>query len=62
VTILESYLDENAPDDYSREIEDHFMVSRIEPGKLWLEPFASDDRDIGPVPVPREVTHHCHVG
>jgi hypothetical protein len=62
VDLLEAYLDEYAPDNYSREIEDHFMVSRIEPGKLWLEPFASGDREIGPVPVPTEVTRHCRVG
>lgn len=62
VDLLEAYLDEYGPDDYSREIEDHFMVSRIEPGKLWLEPLTSGDREIGPVPVPSEVSRQCRVG
>ena len=62
VDLLEAYLDEHAPDHYSREIEDHFMVCRIEPGKLWLEPFASGDGEIGPIPVPHEVTRYCRVG
>ena len=53
VDILEAYLDEHAPEHYSQEIEDHFSVTRVEPGKLWLEPLASSIREIGPVPVPR---------
>ena len=40
VDLLEAYLDEHAPEHYSRELEDHFTVTRVEPGKLWLEPFA----------------------
>ncbi len=59
---LDVYIDENAPDCYSRQIEDHFTISRIEPGKLWLEAFISGDRKIGPVPVPHEVSQRCQVG
>jgi len=62
VDLLEAYLDEHAPAHYSRELEDHFTITRIEPGKLWLEPLASGDREIGPVPVPREVSDLCKVG
>jgi len=62
VDLLEAYVDMHAPARYSRDIEDHFTVTRIEPGKLWLEPFTSGDREIGPVPVPREVTCRCQVG
>lgn len=60
--LLDAYADEHASEHYSREIEDHFTVTRIEPGKLWLEPFVSGDRQIGPVPVPREATRRCKVG
>ena len=62
VDLLEAYLDEHSPASYSREIEDHFTVTRIEPGKLWLEPLASGDREIGPVPVPTEVSATCRAG
>ena len=34
----------------------------LSPGKLWLEPFVSGDREIGPVPVPREVSDLCKMG
>jgi len=60
--LLDAYVDEHPPARYSREIEDHFTVTRIEPGKLWLEPFTSGDRQIGPVPVPREVSRRCQEG
>lgn len=59
---LEAYIDEHAPDRYSRQMEDHFTIARIEPGKLWLEPLLSGDRKIGPVPVPHEVSQQCQVG
>ena len=62
VDLLQVYLDEYAPERHSRELEDHFTVTRVEPGKLWLEPFVSGDREIGPVPVPREVSNLCKVG
>lgn len=62
VDLLEAYLDEHAPARYSREIEDHFTVMRVEPGKLWLEPFTSGDSTIGPIPVPREVSRICKAG
>ena len=62
VDLLEAYLDEHAPARSTRELEDHFTITRVEPGKLWLEPFASGDREIGPVPVPREVSDLCRVG
>ena len=56
VAILEAYLDEHAPERHSRELEDHFTVTRVEAGKLWLDPYVSGDREIGPIPVPREVS------
>jgi hypothetical protein len=62
VDLLEAYLDEYSPERYSQEIEDHFTITRIEPGKLWLEPFTSGQRRIGPIPVPREVSQMCQEG
>jgi hypothetical protein len=62
IDVLEAYLDEHAPERYSRQIEDHFMVARTEPGKLWLEPFTSGDSTIGPIPVPHEVSRVCKAG
>ena len=57
--LLEDYVEANAPHAYQNEIEDHFWIKKIEPGKLWLEPFTMFDKVIGPVPVPKEVTQIC---
>jgi hypothetical protein len=56
LALLEEFVDANAPDDYEDEIEDHFWVKKIEPGKLWLEALTAYDGVIGPVPVPKKVT------
>ncbi len=57
--LLDDYVAANAPAEYEDEIEDHFSVKKIEPGKLWLEPFTMLDEVIGPVPVPKKVTQVC---
>lgn len=54
--LLDEFVDWNAPDDYKDEIQDHFWIKKIEPGKLWLEPLTMHDGVIGPVPVPKMVT------
>ena len=60
--LLQAYVDEHAPARYTRDIQDHFTIVRIEPGKLWLEPFTSGDSTIGPITVPREVSRMCKEG
>ena len=60
--LLADYADEHIPEEYSRKIEDHFTVSRIGPGKLWLEPYTSGDRKIGPIPIPNEISRQFREG
>jgi len=60
--LLDAYLDENGGDRNGTEIQDHFMIERIEPGKLWLDPLTAHPTTIGPVPVPKQVTELCEVG
>ena len=57
--LLEEYVDLHAPHACQQEIEDHFWIKKIEPGKLWLEALTAPGEVIGPVPVPREVTEVC---
>lgn len=57
--LLDDFVDMNAPGDYEDEIEDHFWIEKIGPGKLWLEPLTMHDGTIGPVPVPKKVTQIC---
>lgn len=59
--LLEDFVDINPPGPSKKEIEDHFTITKIEPGKLWLEPLVADEGVIGPIPVPPQVTKKCGV-
>lgn len=42
-------------------IEDHFTLTRVEPGKVWMQGML-DGRDVGPIQVPEEISRRCQVG
>ena len=60
--ILNAYCDDHGPAKKGGEIEDHFWIDRIEPGKLWLNPLTAGKSVIGPIPVPKQVTALCKPG
>ena len=60
--LLNGYVDETAPGRHGGEIEDHFWIEKIEPGKLWLNPLTARSSVIGPIPVPPKVTALCEPG
>src|SRR5262249_18824359 len=62
--LLGDYVAAEAPadDECERFVEDHLLVKRVEPGKLWLEPFTATGEVIGPITVPEEVTRQCKEG
>jgi len=62
VGLLNAYCDETAPVRHGGEIEDHFWIDRIEPGKLWLKPLTASNSVIGPIPAPKQVTALCEPG
>jgi hypothetical protein len=41
-------------------IEDHFRITRVEPGRLWLE--GLDGHERGPIPLPASLSRQCPVG
>ena len=57
--LLEVFVDINPAGPSKNEIEDHFTITKIESGKLWLEPLVADEGVIGPIPVPVQVTKKC---
>ena len=59
LALLDAFVDETAPTRHGDQIEDHFWIEKIEPGKLWLSPLTVGDSVIGPVPVPSKVTQLC---
>jgi hypothetical protein len=60
--LLNAFLEENAPATDGDDLEDHFLIDRIEPGQLWLNPLMSGISVIGPIPVPHQVTALCRRG
>jgi hypothetical protein len=62
VDLLNDLVEMNDPATGGREIEDHFYIDRIEPGKLWLEPLTDTASVIGPILVPQKVTAICEPG
>ncbi len=60
--LLSAYVEENPVHQYGEEVEGHFWISRIEPGRIWLEclePLGPSDPQIGPIPVPKKATQMC---
>lgn len=43
------------------QIEDHFVIARIEPGEVWLTGLI-DGRERGPIQLPEEISRLCQVG
>jgi hypothetical protein len=50
------------PEDVSEAIEGYFQVTKIKPGKLWLEDQMGPEGEIGPVPVSSEISSKCKIG
>jgi hypothetical protein len=42
-------------------IEGHFTLTRVDPGKVWLEE-RFGRRKIGPIEVPEEISRRCKEG
>ena len=64
LSILAGWARAEAPrdDECERYVEDRFWVRKVEPGRLWLEPFAQAGTLLGPVPVPEEASVICQEG
>lgn len=60
--ILTQHLLGQVPTHSARQTTDHFTVTRVETGVLWLEPVTNGGGVIGPVAVPKDVTRLCRVG
>lgn len=60
-TRLQALADEWADPDAADQIEDHFQITRVEPGKVWLAGLI-DGREHGPIQLPEEIRRRCQVG
>lgn len=58
--VLYDFTQDGDPEAWEELEEEHFTVTRIEPGRLWLR--HPDGRALGPVRVPRKASALCRVG
>ena len=59
-SLLSEFAEDQERGDGDAEIEDHFTLTRVEPGKLWIARMSG--REIGPIDVPEEISRRCTVG
>jgi len=59
--LLHGFAEGQQRDTKEEKIEDHFTLTRVAPGKLWLEGMM-DRRELGPIQVPGEISSRCKVG
>jgi hypothetical protein len=41
---------------FAERMEDHYTITRVEPGRTWLEPLLGGRKALGPIPVPEEAS------
>ena len=59
-TRLAAFAEAQDWDDAAESSEDHFRITRVEPGRIWLE--GLDGRERGPIPLPGTLSRQCPVG
>ena len=59
-SLLSEFAEDQERGDGDGEIDDHFTLTRVEPGKLWVAGMSG--REIGPIDVPEEISRRCTVG
>jgi hypothetical protein len=59
--LFQEWLAEASPADYIDDIEDHFLIHRIEPRQIWLESMMAGEV-WGPMDVPVSIARACRVG
>ena len=60
--LIYEYIQRHPVEDFSEIRDSYFRVTKIEPGKLWLEDDMGDADDIGPVIVSNRISSLCKVG
>ncbi len=58
---LQVFADRQKRGKRGEEVEDHFRITRVEAGKIWLEGML-DGRELGPIALPGDLPRRCKVG
>ena len=60
-SLLRHFAEDQERGDEKNAFEDHFTLTRVERGRIWLEDLL-DGRELGPIAVPEEISSRCKVG
>lgn len=60
--LMSEYAAKSSRGKYMEELNSHFNIKKIEPGKLWFEDYIVSEELIGPVLVSGEISSMCRVG
>ncbi len=58
---LDDWIAENDPVNSRKKIEGHFLIQRIGPKQIWLEPMTGEPV-LGPIPVSAKIARACKLG
>jgi hypothetical protein len=57
---LQAFVEEHDWGEVAEQLEDHFRITRVEPGRIWLE--GLDGCEHGPIRLPQALSRQCEVG
>lgn len=60
--LIYEYIQNNYPVGITETLEGYFEVSKIEPGKLWVDDYMGSEENIGPVIVSDKISSKCKNG
>ena len=60
--VLAEFLETQTQKQCQDEIEDHFSITRVQPGKIWLAPLTEDPEKVGPIRIPVRVSRLIEEG
>lgn len=60
-SLLRAFAEDQERGDEDDEVEDHFTITRVERGKIWLEPLLEQGTR-GPIHVPEDISRRCKAG
>lgn len=60
-SLLCAFAEDQERGNEDNEIEDHFTIKQVAPGKIWLEPLFKQGK-LGPIRVPEDISRRCKVG
>lgn len=60
-SLLRAFAEDQERGSEDHEVEDHFTIKHVEPGKIWLEPLL-EQGTLGPIHVPENISRRCKVG